>query len=803
MMLTVRMLVADFMDSLPVPDCSVTLETQVIAGWSPLDTEPPGPNSPPPPPHGHDILYDEGRSKRRTVQATTDAAGHALLAVDLDGDYASVSALHGPQHSTGGTTPDYIEIRLRAKAVDVHGLALQGRTWFHTVEDPNAELPVVLIVDPARSIVGDTTNEHATLWFQLHAPPTGDQFVCEVSPAGSTAERRLAVSFPSSSPHTATVTANGLAPATAHSYRLLQVKADGRSYLLTQGRFRTLATNPARMQIAFGSCHKPSNTAPNSLGRWRALARRDDIDLNFLIGDQIYGDGIETMFPSADWDQRYALRYTQLWSYQPMRDALRSQPTYMVLDDHEITDDWGVDQTIGSDRIAAGLRAFRTFQQAHNPGGAGVTNFDFHFRRGPAAFYFTDSRTARGKESAFPIMGRAQFDRMRQWKDSPEVSDADIVIVVVPVPPAILPINELEDLAGHLAAPVGGAAGGLLGVIAGAVIGGVVGAIVGGPAGAAAGVVTGIEIGGAVGAFAGAVGTDIYYEHLEDTILEPDIRDAWTYDKNLPDLVRLMDLLYDIANDVRTPNGPPGPHPRAVFILSGDYHFAAIHNVFSKRSRHQINPVMTQVTSSPISTGPTDGEKLVRWASVVTSHDRFALDPQHYESQFVSHMSERNFGRMSFERVGTTGRRYRFQIFVEGETQALVQLFDLDLDTRPVTRHDLIGDLLSARGRISLLRVHDPGGGFGPTTDRIDGEVIVQLESEPSRAFGFQLRRDANLPVRRRMLALLRDAFAHDRPVEIDYLRTGPLNGQLIRATELPAPQPATGRPTLVLRSAP
>ena len=59
------------------------------------------------------------------------------------------------------------------------------------------------------------------------------------------------------------------------------------------------------------------------------------------------------------------------------------------------------------------------------------------------------------------------------------------------------------------------------------------------------------------------------------------------------------------------------------------------------------------------------------------------------------------------------------------------------------------------------------------------------MDGAPGCAFGFQLRKDANLPARQRMLALLRDAFAHDRPMQIEYLRTGQHNGTLIRASEL------------------
>jgi hypothetical protein len=89
---------------------------------------------------------------------------------------------------------------------------------------------------------------------------------------------------------------------------------------------------------------------------------------------------------------------------------------------------------------------------------------------------------------------------------------------------------------------------------------------------------------------------------------------------------------------------------------------------------------------------------------------------------------------------------------------------------------------VNARGHITLLRVHDVGTAYGPPTDRIDVEVVVTLDSEPGKAFGFQLRTDTKLPARQGMLDLLRDAYANNSLVSIDYtIAPGKKNGILIR----------------------
>jgi len=90
--------------------------------------------------------------------------------------------------------------------------------------------------------------------------------------------------------------------------------------------------------------------------------------------------------------------------------------------------------------------------------------------------------------------------------------------------------------------------------------------------------------------------------------------------------------------------------------------------------------------------------------------------------------------------------------------------------------------LLESSGRLTFLRVHDVGTGFGPPTDFIDVEVVIKLDSKPNNAFGFQLRNDTNRPPRAGMLDLLRDAFSHNWVVVIDYnLDAGKTNGVIIR----------------------
>lgn len=841
-MLTARLQLVEFLDALPLGACAARMRVKVIPqfmGRLPDLPSVPGVPDPTPKPSTGEVPLAE-RSLAETVEgsAATDAEGRAVVVLDLAPAIARVSALERNGQPVVGVVFD------ESFSAEAYGVELPWSYPMFIDLDPNGVRERLLVVDVAKSIVGDTSSTHSTLWFQLHGPPRpGDRHVCEIvdvapplrggmfanlvdrtmspgaglddgssgsgrGPGGvslfdpvradvasedpgrdadlglSPARRRVA--FNPGRAMTGIVTFTNLRPGALYAYLLKVVPAEGAEHVVTQGRFRTFDADPKRMNIAFGSCHRPSSE--ETLGRWKALARRSDQDALFLVGDQIYGDGIERLWPKvtpgemtyADWLETYIRRYNQMFAYQPMRDALRSRPTYMIFDDHEVDDDWGTDPIAAPHRLEAALEAYKIFQHSRNPNGLAAPPYDFHYRRGRAAFYFTDSRTARRFGADYPVLGVDQHQRLLAWAKSAEVRAADLVFVIVPVPPAILPVAQIEEWA-SAAAPVAGAAGGAL---VGFIVGGIGGFFLGGPGGAAAGAYAGAQ----AGAYLGAVGGSLYYEHTEDTLKDPDVRDAWTYDKNLPDLVRLLDVLFDVANDVDE-QGRPGPKPKGVVVLSGDYHFGAIHHILSSRKGeghdHRNNPTILQVTSSPIGREPADSaifEKIIE----ISAEDEFPLDTnkKFYRGRFLSRVMERNFGRVAYEHVGP-GRKYVIQAFVEGDHNTLMELYELDLDTRPVRMRSMIGDVLAARGRISLLRVHDVGTGYGPPSDSIDGEVIVQLDTEPGRAFGFQLRKDDTLAARRRLLDLLRDAFNNDRTVAIDYRRTGLTNGTLIRASVL------------------
>jgi M6 family metalloprotease-like protein len=91
------------------------------------------------------------------------------------------------------------------------------------------------------------------------------------------------------------------------------------------------------------------------------------------------------------------------------------------------------------------------------------------------------------------------------------------------------------------------------------------------------------------------------------------------------------------------------------------------------------------------------------------------------------------------------------------------------------------GQLGAAEGRISRLRVHARGTGYGPPGRRLPQDCVLGLDSEPGATFGLDL---AAPGVGRRMFALARDAMRRNQPVRLEYRSDTPDGGQVLRISE-------------------
>jgi hypothetical protein len=255
-----------------------------------------------------------------------------------------------------------------------------------------------LLVGPLLRYVGKTD---ATIWVETDA-------ACEVEVLGRTAR-----TFEVEGHHFAFVAIEDLEPGTSQEY---EVALDGeRRWPPHDSDFPPSVLRTFRdqeqIELVFGSCrvtapHEPPYTLPKEEHEEKgrgfdalhahalSILEADSPhypDLLFLCGDQVYADevSIETRkfidgragrTPGAPEDEvcdfeEYTRLYREAWTDPVIRWLLSTVSTAMVIDDHDMHDDWNISQSWCDDmarepwwhdRVVGGMMAYWIYQFAGN-----------------------------------------------------------------------------------------------------------------------------------------------------------------------------------------------------------------------------------------------------------------------------------------------------------------------------------------------------------------------------------------------------------------------------------------------------
>jgi len=216
------------------------------------------------------------------------------------------------------------------------------------------------------------------------------------------------------------------------------------------GRDMGSAAKGNSLCFALASCQYPpglldAECAGASYRRLREqLLQKDGPKPQFqlLIGDQIYADAAAGVFDMLPWDSAARLEhiYELNWQLKEFRAVTARLPTYFMLDDHEVSDNWQPPPMKSSNEEAA-LKQFWRFQGKLNPPAIG-SSYAYQFWPAGWPFFVLDTRTEREDRRKGNAVETAQiippylWAELKHWLEKHKDSAAKFIVsssVVLPL----------------------------------------------------------------------------------------------------------------------------------------------------------------------------------------------------------------------------------------------------------------------------------------------------------------------------------------------------------------------------------
>lgn len=176
----------------------------------------------------------------------------------------------------------------------------------------------------------------------------------------------------------------------------------------------TTDSSKNKLKFLLGSCNLHSLGIINDpQGVYTTLGeinKREKLDFMMHTGDQIYADIPNPKFDSAF--RHYSDCYFDAWSdCESANKLLRSVSNYMILDDHEIINNYA--NRDDKDKYSHGKDAYEIFQHSHNPNSY-PGKYYYNFSRGGYDFFVMDCRLDRDTADGL-MVSREQEDHLYQW----------------------------------------------------------------------------------------------------------------------------------------------------------------------------------------------------------------------------------------------------------------------------------------------------------------------------------------------------------------------------------------------------
>ncbi|WLG45470.1 alkaline phosphatase D family protein [Pseudomonas sp. FP1740] len=149
------------------------------------------------------------------------------------------------------------------------------------------------------------------------------------------------------------------------------------------------------------------------------------ISAMLMTGDQIYVDDLNLVAPDREY-RDILKKYRTAFSQPHISKLMSGMPTYMILDDHEIEDNWPANKSNTDDYLYKNaIAAYELYQASHSPTYELLTNgqvskrleqYWYQFSEGDIEWFITDSRTRRNlSANDRRILDEEQEQALLKW----------------------------------------------------------------------------------------------------------------------------------------------------------------------------------------------------------------------------------------------------------------------------------------------------------------------------------------------------------------------------------------------------
>lgn len=149
------------------------------------------------------------------------------------------------------------------------------------------------------------------------------------------------------------------------------------------------------------------------------------ISATLMTGDQIYVDDMNRIAPDREYKDILS-KYRAAFSQPNISKLMSGTSTYMILDDHEIEDNWPANKSGNDDYLYKNaIAAYELYQASHSPAHELLANgqisrkleqYWYQFAEGDIEWFITDSRTRRNLSAQDRrILDEEQEQALLEW----------------------------------------------------------------------------------------------------------------------------------------------------------------------------------------------------------------------------------------------------------------------------------------------------------------------------------------------------------------------------------------------------